>query len=226
VPVALDLAAPAAAEAAWRRAAAEAGGAFDVVVNNAGYGVFGEFAAIEASAWAAQLEAMLGTTLRLAHAAYGTMRARNRGCLVNVSSLAAEFPLPFLSGYNVAKAGLSALSESLVFESRGSAVIVIDFRPGDYRTDFNQAMRPSSSLPSGTAADPRLGPVWRRLEANLQAGPRPERAADDLRRALLAGRPGIVRSGNFFQARLSPFLARVAPEAVLRGCVARYFGCP
>jgi len=222
-PVALDLASPAAAEAAWQRAAGEAGGAFDLVINNAGYGVFGEFAGMEAAVWAAQLDGMLGTTLRLAHAAYRTMRARRRGCLVNVSSLAVEFPLPYMSGYNVAKAGLSALSDSLVFESRGTPVIVVDFRPGDYRTAFNQAMRPSSS-PLGSAAT--LDRVWRKLEANLAAGPAPERAADDLRRALLDRRRGVVRSGSFFQARLAPLLARVTPEAVLNGILARYFGCP
>jgi short-subunit dehydrogenase len=222
-PVALDLASPAAAEAAWQRSVAEAGGAFDLVINNAGYGVFGEFAATEAAVWAGQLDAMLGTTLRLAHAAYRAMRARRRGCLVNVSSLAVEFPLPYMSGYNVAKAGLSALSDSLVFESRGTPVMVIDFRPGDYRTAFNQAMRPSSS-PTGSTAT--LERVWRKLEANLEAGPAPERAAADLRRALLGRRRGVVRSGSFFQARLAPLLARVIPEAVLNGILARYFGCP
>jgi short-subunit dehydrogenase len=222
-PVALDLASPAAAEAAFVRAAAEAGGAFDLVINNAGYGIFGEFAEIEAAVWQAQLDGMLGTTLRLAHAAYRAMRARDRGCLVNVSSLAVEFPLPYLSGYNIAKAGLSALSESLVFESRGTPVIVLDFRPGDYRTAFNQAMRPSPSSPTGAAA--ALASAWRRLEANLEAGPRPERAAADLRRVLLDGRRGTVRSGSFFQARLAPLLARVAPASLLRSAIARHFGC-
>jgi short-subunit dehydrogenase len=220
-PVALDLAAPAAAEAAFAQAAAEAGGAFDLVVNNAGYGRFGGFAEVASADWQAQIEAMLGTTLRLAHAAYGGMRARNRGCLVNVSSLAAEFPLPFLSGYNVAKAGLSALSESLIFESRGTAVNILDFRPGDYRTAFNQAMQ-TSIPPAGSPA----ARAWRILEANLQAAPPPERAAADLRRALLGRRRGIVRSGSFFQARLAPLFARLVPTAVLRSILARYFGGP
>jgi short-subunit dehydrogenase len=230
VPVALDLASAADAGAAWTRAAAEAGGAFDLAINNAGYGVFGRFASVDSSVWEHQIEAMLGTTLRLAHAAYGGMRARDRGCLVNVSSLAAEFPLPYLSGYNVAKAGLSALSESLVFESRGTSVNVIDFRPGDYRTAFNQAMRRTDDTAAfRPAAPPRPGEadperVWRVLEHNLRSAPPPERAAADLRRALLGRRRGIVRSGSFFQARLAPMLARITPEPALRSILARYFG--
>lgn len=221
--VAMDLADPAGAVAAYDRAAAAAGGSFDLLVNNAGYGVFGGFAATDASVWEAQLRAMLVATALLAHRAFAAMRAADRGVLVNVSSLAVEFPPPFMSGYNAAKAGLSALSESLAFESRKTGVSVIDFRPGDYRTAFNLAMQaasPQSAPPAGAA-----GRAWRALQAHLDAAPPPERAAADLRRALLGGRRGVVRSGSFFQARLAPALARFAPEAILRAARARYFGC-
>jgi short-subunit dehydrogenase len=218
-PVALDLADAAAAEGKFLGAAAAAGGAFDLVIHNAGYGVFGPFAATDFAVWQAQLDAMLAATLRLAHAALRPMLARNRGCLVNVSSIAAEFPLPLMSGYNTAKAGLSAFSESLIFETRGTGVTVIDFRPGDYRTSFNQAMhRPS------TAPDEAGTRIWQRLEANLQAAPPPARAAADLRRALLRGCSGVVRSGSFFQARLAPLLARCAPLALRRAALHAYYG--
>jgi short-subunit dehydrogenase len=216
-PVALDLAAPAAAEAAWHRALAEAGGAFDLVIANAGYGVFGEFAATDWAVWEAQINAMLGANLRLVHAAYRALRAQGRGCLVNISSLAAEFPLPFLSVYNVAKAGLSALSESLLFESRGTDVRIVDFRPGDYRTAFNQAMQ--NPHPSAATA-----PTWDVLDGMLRTAPLPARAAADLRRALRDRRRGIVRSGSFFQARLAPLAARLLPVAAMRAASARYFG--
>jgi short-subunit dehydrogenase len=218
-PVALDLADPVAAEQNFLHAADAAGGGFDLVIHNAGYGVFGSFAATDFAVWQAQFEAMLLATLRLAHAALRPMLARRRGCLVNVSSLAAELPLPFMSGYNAAKAGLSAFSESLAFETRGTGVTVIDFRPGDYRTPFNQAMHRSSAQPSEIEAR-----AWRRLEANLLAAPSPTRAAADLRWALLHGRSGTVRSGSFFQARLAPLFARLAPRALLRVALRIYYG--
>ncbi len=228
-PVALDLAQPAAAEAIFGQSAEEAGGSFDLVIQNAGYGVFSEFTAADFATWQAQLDSLLVTTARLSHVALRRMRARPQGCLVHVSSLAAEFPLPFMTGYNVAKAGLSALSESLQFETRGTPLSVIDFRPGDYRTAFNQAMHtrtsaasPAASVPG--AGDPRLASVWETLEANLQSGPPASRAAADLRRALLRRQRGVVRSGSFFQARLAPLLARLAPTSLVRTATARYFG--
>lgn len=215
-PVTLDLADPEGAVRAFN-AASEAAGAFDLVVNNAGYGVFGEFAAVDAAVWRSQVAAMLGGVLSISHAAYGSMRSRGRGCLVHVSSLAAEFPLPFMSGYNVAKSGLSALSESLMFESRGSGVRVIDFRPGDYRTDFNRSTR-KGPVSEGAAK------AWAALEAALASSPAPEKAAADLRRALLADRSAVVRSGSVFQARLAPVLSRLLPPSWVRLATARYFG--
>jgi short-subunit dehydrogenase len=110
-PVALELRDGAAAEAVFREAELAAGG-FDLVINNAGYGVFGEFVAADFSVWQQQLEVMLVNTARLSHVALRGMLARKRGALVNISSLAAEFPLPFQSAYNIAKAGLTALNEN------------------------------------------------------------------------------------------------------------------
>jgi short-subunit dehydrogenase len=216
-PVELDLADGRGAQRAFGGAAEAAGGAFDLVVNNAGYGVFGEFEALESSAWRAQLEGALLTVLELSHAGYRLMRARNRGTLVHISSLAAEFPLPYMSGYNVVKAGLSALSESLMFESRASGITIIDFRPGDYRTNFNRAMQ------TETVSD-TTRKIWGRLDAMLASAPPPGRAAADLRRALLANRSGVVRSGSLFQARVAPLLARVLPASWVRSANARYFG--
>ncbi len=215
-PVTLDLADRAGAIRAFGAASSAAGGGFDLVINNAGYGVFGEFAAVESAVWRKQIEEMLGTVLDLSHAAFRSMRARGKGCLVHISSIAAEFPIPYMSGYNVAKAGLSALSESLMFESRASGITVIDFRPGDYKTEFNGAMQTDSTSEASRRA--RVA-----LEATFAASPAPERAARDLRRAIAANRSCVVRSGSLFQARIAPLLARVCPAQVMRWGTARYF---
>ncbi|MBL9203603.1 MAG: SDR family NAD(P)-dependent oxidoreductase [Opitutaceae bacterium] len=219
--VKLDLNDRRGSEAAFAAASQAAGGAFDLVIHNAGYGLFGAFEQVAVDQWEAQLQAMVVTTMRLNHAALNQFRSRTPagGTLVNVSSLAVEFPLPYLSGYNVAKAALSALSESLIFETRGSGVTVIDFRPGDYRTSFNQAMSTLAASP-----DPLLQPYWRTLEANLDAAPAPARAAQDLRRALLRGHSGTVRSGSFFQASLAPLLASLVPASWRRRVQRWYFG--
>jgi short-subunit dehydrogenase len=219
-PVALELADGDGAERAFRTAETEANG-FALVINNAGCGVFGPFAQTDFSHWQRQLEIMLVNTARLSHNALQSMQRRGHGALVNISSLAAEFPLPYQSAYNMVKSGLSALNESLLYEFAGSGVIVIDFRPGDYRTDSEHAVIHPAD-PGQT--DPRAARVWKVFERLMQAAPPPAAAAQSLRRALLRGRSGTVRSGSFFQATLAPFLARFGSLRLKRRIQAGYFG--
>jgi len=202
----------------FRKAEKEAGG-FDLVIQNAGYGLFGNFELIPSETWNTQLSSMLGTTLALSHAAWTSMRSTNQGCLVHISSLAVDFPLPFMSGYNVVKAGISALSESLMTEARGTNLVVIDFRPGDFKTAFNERAHKVDKLES----DKRLKQAWLKLEENLNTSPKPTQAARDLKKALKAGKSGIVISGGFLQARLAPLAAHLLPKKLLRKITALYF---
>jgi short-subunit dehydrogenase len=216
--VALELGDGAATERAFL-AADEAAGGFDLVINNAGFGVFGAFAHTDFAIWEEQLRVMLVNTARLSQMALRGMLARNRGALVNISSIAGEFSLPYQAAYNTVKAGLSALSESLMYEVKGTGVIVIDFRPGDYRTDFEGSVR----RPPG-AVGPGQERAWAAFRALMQSGPAPARAAADLQAALRRGRSGTVRSGRFFQAVLAPLLARLGPLALKRRIQEKYFG--
>lgn len=216
--IALDLRDGAAAEAAFQ-AAEKAAGGFDLVVNNAGYGVFGEFAAADFAVWQEQLEVMLVNTARLSHAALRGFRRRPeaRGTLVNISSLAAEFPLPFQSAYNMTKAGLTALNESLMMEVKGTDVVILDVRPGDYRTDFEGSVRRVGN------STPREARAWAAFARMMKSGPPPAAAAADLRRALLRRRSGTLRTGRFFQAVLAPLLARFGSLGLKRRIQAGYF---
>ena len=215
--VALELGDGERAEGIFQAADADAGG-FDLVINNAGYSVFAEFATAEFAVWERQLQVMLLAPARLSRAALRPMLARNRGALVNISSLAAEFPLPFQSAYNIAKSGLSALNESLMMEVSGTSVVILDVRPGDYQTEFEgSVLRPQAS------ATPRMARAWAAFEAMMRDGPRPEHAAAALRRALLRNRSGTVRTGRFFQATLAPLLARFGTLSLKRRIQARYF---
>lgn len=207
------------AESLVGRVERESGG-LDLLVHNAGYGVFGGIVDQPLAVWRAQLDEMLGCSLALNRAAFVAMAPRRHGGIVNITSMAVEFPIPFLSGYNIAKAGLAALTESLILEAPEAGISFIDFRPGDYRTGFNQTMfaPPQTTLPAAAQR------VARRLDATLAAAPQAGRAARDLRRALANGRSGVVRSGSFFQTVLAPLGARLSPLALRRAVMARYFG--
>ena len=208
-------------------AADQAAGGFDLVINNAGFGAFGAFAHTDFSVWEEQLGMMLVNTARLSHAALRGMLVRRRGALVNISSIAGEFGMPYQAAYNTAKAGLSAFTESLMYELHGTGVIVIDFRPGDYRTDFEGSVRrppQDGALATDRLNTTRMARAWDAFVRMMQSGPPPAQAADSLRRALLRGRSGTVRTGRFFQAVLGPFLARFGSLALRRRVQEKYFG--
>jgi short-subunit dehydrogenase len=220
-PVALELADGVRAEQVFHEAATAAGG-FDLVINNAGFGIFGDFASVDFSVWEEQLAVMLLGTMRLSQAALRGFRARadgpTRGALVNISSLAAEFPLPYQSAYNATKSGLSGFNESLMLETAGTGIVVIDFQPGDFRTEFDGAVRRPQC-----DTTPRMNRAWSAFESMMRSGPPPAEAATALRAALLRNRSGTVRCGRFFQAVLAPFLARFGSQGLVRRIHARYF---
>jgi short-subunit dehydrogenase len=224
--VGLDLKDGRQAEQAFADAEKSAGG-FDVVINNAGFGAFGSFAYTDFSVWEEQFGVMLVNTARLSRLALRGMLARKRGALVNISSIAGEFGMPYQAVYNTTKAGLSALNESLMYELHGTGVILIDFRPGDYRTDFEGSVRrpvQDASLAADVVNTGRMARAWAAFIQMMQSGPLPAHAAESLRRALVRGRSGTVRSGRFFQAVLGPFLARFGSLALRRKIQEKYFG--
>lgn len=225
-PVALELGDGAEAERAFLEAERGAGG-FDLVINNAGFGVFGSFVYTDFSEWEQQWRMMLVNTARLSQAALRGMLKRRRGALVNIASLAGEFGIPYQAAYNSVKAGMCAFNESLMYELRDTGVIVIDFRPGDYQTDFEGATRrpvPSDALALDAASAHRMQRAWDRFVRMMRSCPPPAHAAKRLHRALLRGDSHTVRSGDVFQAVIAPFLARFVPLSWRRWVQEKYFG--
>lgn len=213
---ALDLADPADVERFAREHAdllAEA----EVWINNAGAGCFGPFSEWRAEDIRAQLELLLTGPMHLCQPVFKAMVARGHGCLVNVSSLSVEFPLPYMPAYNAAKAGLSQLSQTLLLEAP-AGVRVIDFQPGDFRTDFNRNLQRTR----GSGA--RLERVWQYLDRHLQSGPPAEAIARTLLAAIQRGHRGRLRAGSTFQTRLAPWGAGLLPARLRRRAHLAYYG--
>ena len=198
IPVALDLGNPESVAACIQKMRAEAPD-LGLLVNNAGNGAFYPLEDFPAGDLEAQWRVLLHGPAELTRAFYAGFRAKKRGVIVNVTSLAGDYPIPFMSAYSGAKAGLSGFTRALMLEAAGSGVAVIDFRPGDYDTGFNDAMRGFRSVSRPDSVRARDA-----CDAHVKAGPQPGRAAHDLWRAVARGRSGVVTSGDFFQATLGP----------------------
>lgn len=119
---------------AWIEPAEAALGPIDVLVNNAGVQLIGRFQELPEERVEAMLALDLHTPLRLTRAVLPGMLRRGSGVIVDVASMAALAPTPYMTGYNAAKAGLAAASESLRGELLGSGVHVVTVYPGPVDT--------------------------------------------------------------------------------------------
>ena len=136
LPIELDVTDRAAAFAAVAHAH-DHFGRLDVVVNNAGYGLFGAVEEIGEAQARAQLETNLFGPLWVTQAALPIMRRQGHGHLLQVSSIGGVAAFPLLGLYNTSKWGLEAFSEALAQEVAPTGVKVTIVEPGPYGTDWS-----------------------------------------------------------------------------------------
>ncbi|WP_169736521.1 SDR family NAD(P)-dependent oxidoreductase, partial [Promicromonospora kroppenstedtii] len=135
LPLRLDVTDPDQARAAVRTAADELG-RIDVVVNNAGYGLFGTVEEITPEQLRAQLDVNLFGVPHVTQAALPVLRAQGAGHIVQVSSSSGVAAWPGLGGYSASKWALEGLSESLAQEVAGFGIHVTLVEPGPVDTGW------------------------------------------------------------------------------------------
>jgi NAD(P)-dependent dehydrogenase (short-subunit alcohol dehydrogenase family) len=118
-------------------------GGIDVLVNNAGVGVFARVSEMSVEQWNDVIETNLTGVFYCCHAALPHLRNRGGGWIINISSLSGTNPFPEGAAYCASKAGLNAFSESLMQEVRHDGIRVAYVMPGSVNTAF------SSQQPSG-----------------------------------------------------------------------------
>lgn len=134
LPLELDVTDRSAVREAVGRAAEHFGG-LDVVVNNAGYGLFGAVEELGERELRAQLETNLYGPLWVVQAALPHLRARGGGRVLQISSVGGVLAMPLGGGYHASKWALEGLSESLAQEVAPFGVRVTLVEPGSYATD-------------------------------------------------------------------------------------------
>lgn len=142
------------------RATRAAGGALDILVNNAAIGAGGPTAGFDESAFEAVMATNLTVPFYLVAAVAPGMAERGAGAIVNVSSLAASIALPGLAVYGATKAAVESLTRSWAAEYGRSGVRVNSVSPGPTRTPGSEAglgdalNRLAAQAPMGFVADP------------------------------------------------------------------------
>jgi uncharacterized protein len=168
----------------------------ELLVNNAGFGVWGEFLRTDLARELNLLNVQLAAMLKLTKAVLPQMRARKKGRILNVASVYSFAPAPFQAVYSACKAFLLTFSESLREELKGTGVTVTALCPGTTRTEFRA----------------RAGIAHR----NDAAGASPEAVAKIAVRQTLRGKHLVVPG---FANRVFVFVTRRLPVSVVPGVV-------
>jgi NAD(P)-dependent dehydrogenase (short-subunit alcohol dehydrogenase family) len=123
----------------------------DVLVNNAGYGLFGSLEDISIEELKAQFETNFFGVIRVTQQVLPVMRKQNGGgTIVNVSSVGGRIGIPVLSAYQSTKFALEGLSESMSYELEPFGIRVVIIEPGFIRTNII-----NSSTSAKKALDPK-----------------------------------------------------------------------
>jgi NAD(P)-dependent dehydrogenase (short-subunit alcohol dehydrogenase family) len=182
----------------WKALAASIGRPVDLVVNNAGVSSAGSVGELPMDDWRWTLEVDLFGVINGCHTFAPVLRSQGHGHVLNVASAAGLFSPPFMGAYNVAKAGVIALSETLSSEMAGTKIGVTVICPTFFKTNI---------VNSGRIADPKLR---ERAKGLVDGG----KTAESIARAAIAS----VEKGELYalpmaDARWLWRLKRTAPSS-------------
>ena len=111
-------------------------GGVDILINNAGVGVFKPVAETSVEEWRRVLDTNLSGVFYCCHAAIPHMRQRGGGWIINISSLASKNAFVNGGAYCASKSALNAFSETLMQEVRYDGIRVAYVLPGSVNTGF------------------------------------------------------------------------------------------
>jgi NAD(P)-dependent dehydrogenase (short-subunit alcohol dehydrogenase family) len=150
------------------KTAHDAFGRLDVVINNAGYGLFGTVEEITEQQLRDQLETNLFGVFHVTQAVLPILREQQAGHIIQISTIGGILAFPTIGGYHASKWAIEGLTESLAQEVAGFGVKVTLVEPGGFDTDWGGA--------SATFADaqPQYADLHEAMAARASGGQSPK----------------------------------------------------
>jgi NAD(P)-dependent dehydrogenase (short-subunit alcohol dehydrogenase family) len=168
----------------------------DVLVNNAGYGLFGSLEDTLIEEIKAQFETNFFGVIRVTQQVLPVMRKQNSGgTIVNVSSVGGRIGVPVLSAYQSTKFALEGLSESLSYELEAFGISVVIIEPGFIRTNIiNSSTSAEKALDPKSPYFPLMQKVknhFKSMMENASSSSPPEEVAKVILQAITSENPQL-----------------------------------
>jgi NAD(P)-dependent dehydrogenase (short-subunit alcohol dehydrogenase family) len=185
-------------------------GRIDVLINNAGYGIFGSVEDTPVEMGQKLFDTLVFGPVRMIQAVLPAMRQRRGGLIVNVASIAGRAVIPFQSHYSAAKAALEALTIGLRQELRPLGVEVTILEPTDINTRFNDV---TEFCPDKESAYRQWAePCWKVIAENLPKAPPPSVVAAKIAAILRRKKHKVLYTCGIFYQRIAPGVFKFLPK--------------
>ena len=161
----------------------------DVIVNNAGWGLWGCVEDVSVDEFKAQFETNFFSIIRLIQKVGPTMRKQGSGKIVNISSVAGRIGFPASPAYISSKFALEGLSESLRLEMSPFGVDVIIIEPGVIKTNFLNPVKLAKKSESDTAYSDITAKVVSGVKMMAEMGTPAKEVADTIVKAIKDDKP-------------------------------------
>lgn len=198
-------------------------GSLDLLVNNAGFGLFGAVADLSAADLRRQFDTNVVAPVQMLRAVLPLMLPQRQGCVVNIGSAAGIMTTPFSGGYSASKAALHALSDAMRMELVPFGIRVLTIQPGSITSSFGANSTANVALPADSIYTPLAKVVRARAKASQKGGMPTEVFAREVAAAALRDdAPAILRLGP--HSFRMPALKRWWPTVLLDRKYTKLFG--
>lgn len=199
-----------------------AGRQVGTLVNNAGYGAMGPLLDVPPQEWQRQFDVNVFAPMALVRAVLPGMIERQRGTVVNISSVSGVMTTPFAGTYCASKAALNAASDALRMELKPFGINVVTVQPGGIRSSFGDRAADQVHLASDSPYQAiRAGVLSRAHESQEDATPAEVFAHELVRQLKRARPPAVIRLGR--KSTLLPMLKQLLPTALLDRVLSKRF---
>lgn len=223
IPIELDVTDDASVDAAVKLIT-KAQGKIDVLFNNAGNGVAGPAYAMPIPSAKNQFEVCFFGMVRISNAVLKGMIERKDGLIINSSSIAGLFGLPYVSMYCAAKAAVEGYSQSLRMELRGKGINVTVLNLGDYKTGFTDSREKVPFLLNNDILEKEYATVMAKIENDESVvAPEPEIVAKNVCKIVAMKKPAHSYLIGAFSQTISVHLKKVLPGPLFEKLLNDYY---
>lgn len=196
-------------------------GRIDVLVNNAGLGIQGPIEDTPVELAMRLLDTNLMGAHRLCRAVLPHMRERGSGLIINISSIAGNFGLPYRGFYSASKAALDRYGEALATEVQRFGIDVVTVQPGEFATNIKNVRLTPDHI--SDAHRPGYERAMEVLSGSMHYSRDPDELARVVARIIRTPKPRAVYHVAQGKQKLSVLLKKLLPGRMFSDMVRRHY---